>query len=145
MNDNYFLHGDRNSETGLYFCHRCDEFAGQNHFADAIHIGERDRRVNDSLNTLRRFSANRPGETSRSNETVNLFAEQLPANISKRLVFSESFLSWLSHSTDNTRILEAVRDHPIRKAAPTYDDVLEILEEEDQAALEVLYEKYVRR
>jgi len=145
MNNNYFVHGDRNSETGLYFCRRCDEFAKQNHFVDATHIGERDRRVSESLDRLRKFSANHPSEMSRSNETVNLFAAQLPASIGRRLPFSESFLTWLSHSTDNARILEAARDHPIRKAAPTCDDILEILDEEDQAELEALYRKYVSR
>jgi hypothetical protein len=145
MQDIYFLHGDLNTATGLYFCRRCDKFTTPDHFSDLDHKSEMDRQLEDSLASLRRRSANLPSSSSRPANVNNLFANNLPDRISKRLKFNESFLNWLSRSTDNPQILEAARNHPHHKTNPSYDDILEILWDDDQAELQTLYQKYLQR
>jgi len=145
MQYTYFVHGDRNSQTGLYFCRKCDAFVQHEHFLDRDHVNERDRRVGESITTLRRMSANRPGEMARTLQTENFFAPELSSDILRRLKFDETFLIWLLHSTENDQILELAGDHPINKASPSYDDIRDFLDKEDQTELDRLYKKYISR
>lgn len=141
----FFIHGDMDDKTGLYFCRRCDKFSEAAHFRDAVHLGENERRVLDGLLTLRRRAANQPESAERGAETSNLFVAELNEEVQRRFRLSESFLPWVMDTTENDAIRQAIQDaFAALSRTPRYDDILDALEAVDQKAFEELYQQYLR-
>lgn len=140
----FFIHGDLNPTTGLYFCRRCEDFVKAEHFFDDMHVKERDVRVKDGIVSLRRRSANIPEATPRADGTVNLFEEELPEGTRKRLQFSEPFLAWVMKATKSEAIRETIRDQLLQQSrTPRYDDILDVLDEESQEEFQALYNRFL--
>jgi len=142
----FFIHGDRDKKSGLYFCRRCDAFVEPDHFSEPAHRQENEARVQEGVVNVRRRSANQPEAAQRDPESENLLTPELSDAVRRRLHFSTPFLPWVMKNTDSEDIRTTIQEaFESREQTPRYDDILELLDASDQKAFEALYNAYLRR